>query len=416
VRTRRRTFGAAVALAALSAAAAWIIVSRDTGTLVRTVALRGQPSLLAVDPRSGHVFVLDHAATTVTMLDGRDGTVLRTTPVPPSPVSIAVDAPAARVVVTTEDYGYETAAVLDSGSGRLLTTTVLSAGTLSTPTAFAFAGAALPVLVADAGGAATLLDPWSGVVRRSIADVSVVAVDPRAGRFVTAVADGTLTVRDGHSGAPVSAPFSVPQGLTVMALDAGAGHLFAANHDDNAPAVVVLDARSGAAVRTAPLTAFPSLKTVAVEAATGRVFVLNGDPGGGAVSVLDRWSGRLVATVSVGGPPTALALDDRTRRAFVARGDGETVSVLDARSGVVQRVVRVVPGPQTLAVDPAAGRVFVTIAGGRERVVEPDPWQWVPGWVPRGLQRWLPFLPPSGSHARTITVPPGVAILDEARL
>jgi len=169
-------------------------------------------------------------------------------------------------------------------------------------------------------------------------------------------------------------------------------------------------------VRTAPLGAFPSLTAAAVAVPTSRVFLLNSDPGGGAVSVLDRRSGRLVATVSVGGPPTALALDERTRRAFVARGDGETVSVLDARSGVIQRVVRVGPGPQAVAVDEAHGRVFVTIAGGRERVVEPDPWRWVPGWVPRGLQRWLPFLPSPGLHARTIIVPPGVAILDEARL
>jgi len=415
VRTQRRTVGAAVALVALSGAAAWIIASRDTGTLVRTVALGGQPSLLAVDPRSGHAFVLDHSAATVTMLDGRDGTVLRTTPVPPSPVSLAVDAPAARVVVTTEDYGYETAVVLDAGSGRLLTTTVLSAGTLSTPTVFAFAGPALPVLVADAGGTAVLLDPWSGTVRRSIADVSVVAVDQQAGRFVTAAADGTLAVRDARTGAPLSV-LTIPRGLTVVALDAGAGRLFAANHDDTAPAVVVLDARRGTVVRTAPLGAFPSLTAAAVAVPTSRVFLLNSDPGGGAVSVLDRRNGRLVTTVSVGGPPTALALDDRTRRAFVARGDGETVSVLDARSGALRRVVRVGPGPQAVAVDPAAGRVFVTIAGGRERVVEPDPWWWVPGWAPRGLQRWLPFLPLPGSHARTITVPPSVVILDEARL
>src|SRR5438309_12060717 len=57
-----------------------------------------------------------------------------------------------------------------------------------------------------------------------------------------------------------------------------------------------------------------------------------------------------VRTVAVGRVPTAVAVDARTRRVFVANFGSNTVSVLDAASGAVLATVPVAPGPSTLAV------------------------------------------------------------------
>ncbi len=62
---------------------------------------------------------------------------------------------------------------------------------------------------------------------------------------------------------------------------------------------------------------------------------------------------------------TALTLDERTNRVFVARerGDAGYVSVFDARSGALLRTVTVGMVPLSIADDAATGHVFVTNQG-----------------------------------------------------
>ena len=79
---------------------------------------------------------------------------------------------------------------------------------------------------------------------------------------------------------------------------------------------------------------------LAVDERLGRVFVacLDHDNvhglgiGAGAVSVLDATSGALLTTVAVGRGPAAIAVDDSTRRVLVLNDEG-TVSVFDAGVG-----------------------------------------------------------------------------------
>ena len=65
-----------------------------------------------------------------------------------------------------------------------------------------------------------------------------------------------------------------------------------------------------------------------------------------------------VRTITVGRVPLALAVDEHTRRVFVANLGSDTVSMLDAASGAVLATVPVAPNPSTLAVATTAGRVF----------------------------------------------------------
>jgi YVTN family beta-propeller protein len=72
---------------------------------------------------------------------------------------------------------------------------------------------------------------------------------------------------------------------------------------------------------------------VAVDARSGRVFVANKGPvdgnlvplGNGAVTVLDAHSGAVLRTVGVGTYPTAIAVDERAGRAFVVNASGTAV-------------------------------------------------------------------------------------------
>ena len=84
------------------------------------------PSALAVDPRSGHVFVANSADNTVTMLDARTGRVLRTTVVGSAPEQLQVNPHTAHAFVLSADDG--SVSVLDTRSGAVLRTLRLGAG------------------------------------------------------------------------------------------------------------------------------------------------------------------------------------------------------------------------------------------------------------------------------------------------
>src|ERR687885_94397 len=106
--------------------------------LVRTVAVGRMPSAMAVDTRRGRVFVADEGANSVSMLDARRGRLLRTVPVGPAPTGIAVDAQAGHVLIVNQGtfqpapafYSHEhgTVTVLDARSGTVLRTVTVGYG------------------------------------------------------------------------------------------------------------------------------------------------------------------------------------------------------------------------------------------------------------------------------------------------
>ena len=147
-----------------------------------------------------------------------------------------------------------------------------------------------------------------------------------------------------------------------MAVDARTKRLFVVNVDEDT--VSVLDARSGALLHTVHVGQSPT--AVAVDERTGRVFVVNShtDPyriptERGSVSMLDARSGAALRTIPVGWDPTVAAVDERKGRIFVVNrnidsrgrliGNG-SVSVLDARSGTVLRTIPVGVAPIDVAV------------------------------------------------------------------
>ena len=188
------------------------------------------------------------------------------------------------------------------------------------------------------------------------------AVDTRTQHTFVRNGDGTMSVLDLTRGTPlrtvvVSKPDANAKGLAV---DEQTGRVFVTSGS----AVSVLDATSGSLLRTVRLGAFPV--DIAVDTTANRVFVPTGF---GTVSLLDARSGALLRTVHTGGAPDlppAVAVDERTRRVFVAATN--FVKVLDASTGALLRTVAgVAPGVASIAVDAATSRVFLANMTGPGR-------------------------------------------------
>lgn len=109
---------------------------------------------------------------------------------------------------------------------------------------------------------------------------------------------------------------------------------------------------------------------LAVDERTGRAFVVNS--GDNTVSVLDTRTATLLRTVGVGWAPLAIAVDERAGRVFVVNASARylatgSVSVLDAASGRLVNTTAVGVTPYAAAIDQRAGRVFVLATGAGPR-------------------------------------------------
>jgi DNA-binding beta-propeller fold protein YncE len=130
-----------------------------------------------------------------------------------------------------------------------------------------------------------------------------------------------------------------------------------------------------------------------------------------SVIMLDARSGALIRTVVLSDGPGPLVVDERAGRVVVLTrswpGTISHVSILDARTGALLRTLPVGVRANGMAVDERNGHVLVI--NGPDFVIVPDSWAWLPAW----LRRRLPFLPPPGRHSRPVRS--GVTMIDPMR-
>lgn len=187
------------------------MVDGATGTVLRTVAVGPSPRGVAVDGRTGRVFVANWGHTyrdtgSVSVLDAATGTTVRTVMVGVNPRVVAVDTTAGRVFVTN----LYSVSVLDARTGALVRTVTNSVGFSVTPVAIdeqhgrAFVATYNTTMSGQPAlgeNNVSVLDAVRGIVRRRIAvprGPYAVAVDPRTGRLFTANIDGSVSVIDPH--------------------------------------------------------------------------------------------------------------------------------------------------------------------------------------------------------------------------
>jgi len=148
-------------------------------------------------------------------------------------------------------------------------------------------------------------------------------------------------------------------GLLLLALLVVGGSVFAApgRHAGPVLATIPLDAPAG------PLV---------VDASTRRAFLVEpkSDYPNGVVLVLDADSGALLRTTTVGYEPRAAAVDERAGLVFVANAGDTTISVLDARTGAVRRTLTMPSSANPMAMVPIAGHLFVGNLSGSVTVLD----------------------------------------------
>jgi YVTN family beta-propeller protein len=295
---------------------------------------------VAVDPRTGRLFgtlgaAWSAGATAVTMVDGRNGAQLRIVNlVGSTPLGLAVDARTDRVFAV--NAGDNTASMLQASSGRPLRTVKVG----PVPVAVAVDTQTGRVFIPNTGAnTVSVLDARSGAVLRTITvppHPAAAVVDERTDRVF--VVHGRSTTEGDYSA--IAAVPTFPQAGAV--------------------GVTMLDARTGAVLRTLPVggsvgddhVGWAPVTNMAVEARRGRVYVINrvdpGSDGNGSVSVLDAQSGDLLHTVAVGRHPISLAVDEATARLFVVNTNAGCLhrsSLWDRVPAAVRQVLPFLPAP-----------------------------------------------------------------------
>jgi len=356
----------------------------------------GQVNAVAVDGRSGRVFVLSTSglSTYVSTFDAASLRLLGAETVSDSALlfgnlstgtsgtPIVPDAGAGRVFVGHTESN--SVGVLDATTGRLLRTTALH--------------------------------PRSNLVQGSYQTVSPILA-ARLGRvYVIDQKTGALTMLDAASGRLLGSTVTGPSAWPPVVVDEHDRRLYVFHPNGG---VSLLDAISGRVLRTLSQPGGQWGSPV-VDERTGRIFF---DGAGGVMRVVDGANGRLLRTVSLGAGFVRynhITVDESSGRVFVASAGfspttGQTrpmpvngsVSVLDGYSGALLRTIRLDAAPDIVAVDARNHRALVFNMGGGTTGA-PDPW----GWIPSSARRRLPFLP----RPRTRTAPGSVTVLDISKL
>jgi len=169
-------------------------------------------------------------------------------------------------------------------------------------------------------------------------------LDERTSRlFIVNQQSSTLDVLDAASGALVRTTPLPGHGLSASAppvVDEKTGRVFFAGA--SSPGVVaVLDAHDGSLLRAVPVAAYP--QSLGVDAGAGRVLAASQGIGGPSLSVLDARSGAVLHVVALPGVPAlgALAVSATTHRAFVSFSDSSKVSTIDVTSGEIKHTLPV---------------------------------------------------------------------------
>jgi YVTN family beta-propeller protein len=378
---RRRYWLGAGLLLVLGVAGVRMLTSTAGDPVLRTVTVGTYPHRCGRGrsdrPRLRH----EHSGG-VSLLDARDGRVLGTRAGTSAFGSIVLDGPTQRVFALSESglvSGLIT--VLDGRTGAILRTTLDS---VLDPMVDRQTGAILAAAIDPQNGQydhLAFIDGHSGVLRRMVPlqGPLVLDVDSRTEHvFAANFATAPVSMLDARTGRLLR---TVPVGPTPLgvAVDARTERVFVTNN--GADTDNVLDAHTGMLLHTIKVGPHPA--RVVVDERTARVFVVHGRGGStkepfsfpdfeqSGVTMLDARTGAVLRSLPVGGSPfddvesataTNIVVDARRGRVFVINqalldrnglpvSANGSVSVLDARSGGVLRTIAVGSNPIALAVD-----------------------------------------------------------------
>jgi YVTN family beta-propeller protein len=318
------------------------VVDTSNGKVLRALSVGAAPVAVAVDQSTGRAFVATDD-NSVSVLDTESGDVVRTVAVGSLPRAIAVDPQTGRAFVV--NTGDNTISVLDTRRAVVLRTVHLQNDDtgLYSPSGSAVGGynTAPPVYSRSNygggfNGGGFVGGYGFGYFQRSV------AVAGAANRIYVG-GTGDVSVLDARSGTLLTTLPMAGYG-TRLAVDTATGQIYAAGYDG----LSVLDGRTGQVQRT--IAAGGPASAVAIDSRRGRIYVAHADlpysrgvhSGPGTVSVLDARTGAILRTRPVGIAPTSLAVDERTGQVIVVNAGGR-VQVHDAWTWLPGSLQRYVP-------------------------------------------------------------------------
>ena len=294
------------------------VAATSTLAVITTMGVGGFPTGVAVNDGDDTVYVTNNSSNTVSVINGRTGTVDDTITVGTLPRAVAVDQGDDTVYVA--NYLSNTVSVIN---GR--TSTVDDTITVGTR----------PLGVAVDQGDDTVY-----VTNLFVNSVSVIN-----GR--TRTVDDTITVGDSPWG---------------MAVNDGDDTVYVANSGGRT--VSVINGRSLDDSGTITLGGDP--RAVAVNDGDDTVYVTNS--ASGTVSVINGQTRTVDDTITVGAGPLGVAVDQRDDTVYVTNQGGRTVSVINGRTRTVDDTITVGTSPYGVAVNDGsgtnAGLVYVANEGG----------------------------------------------------
>jgi DNA-binding beta-propeller fold protein YncE len=316
-----------------------------TGTVLRTVAVAGEPSIPAVDDRANRLFVSAFTPGkhpghgTLTVLDSRSGRVVARTKVGGIPSAIVVAQSAGRVFVQTYDPTCGGCAsmlnMIDATTGTMLGARPVGTGGRFVvdeqhERLYMTIGSTLTVLDARSGKSVWKrdLDPcgWGMVFIRRTQRLFTTTGGTvgrgsagRHGYFCVVDTDTRKVVRAVDEGEGVL--------VRLLAVDEPAGVVLATIRGPRGSgAVELLDARDGHVVRQ--FSAFYGAVAAAVDSRTGRIYVLSRDSAAGStLRVLDPRGWRSTEIVQ-GLKTSSIAVAEQAHRVFLANPYSGRVTVL----------------------------------------------------------------------------------------
>lgn len=239
------------------------------------------PTAVAIDPRTGRIYVANSGSLSVTVLDGSTREVVATVSLPSRPWNIAMNQRTGRVYVTTAESAVT---VIDTATNSVAATVALP----SRPWGIAINHRANRIYVATSDASVAVIDGDRDAVIGSIPVPTrpwAVAVIPETNRvYVTSQESRTLSVIDGATGTVVS-NIDIRTRACGVATNPRTNRIYVTSLD--ASAVTVVDGTSLSVVES--LLTPSTVCGVAVNAQTNRVYVSTQETG--SVSILDPQAG-----------------------------------------------------------------------------------------------------------------------------
>jgi YVTN family beta-propeller protein len=340
-----------------------IVLGNDT--VVATVPVGSQPTLVTSETGLGSVLVLNPGSSNLTLLSPSNNSVMGNISLLDRPLFLTVDASSGSIFVPANDSD-----LIQVGNGT--TRTILanvSVGDEPDQVLYDNASGDLYVSELDAGEVGIIDGASDGVLATVSTGLgaAALALDLNDSRVYVANAFSDTVSAISTSTHSVVSTTTVGNFPDAAAWDPASDQLFVANLLSSN--VSVLDGSTGALVASVPVVGDPS--AVAFDPSNGEVYVEGSGAGSPGVTVLNGGTNLVVANITLAGDPHGLQYDTLTGDMVTLTYPWEELQVISSSTNVVTDSIALSPPagpvPTAMAIDPASGLVWVA--------------QWTTGWV-----------------------------------